>query len=183
MALTRKYLEELGIEKEIADKIFEEHGKSIKAEQAKFADYDELKTNYENLGKEVEKLKKVDPEKLQEQLTTLTENHKTEISNLKTAQAEALKKMAVKMNLTNTHDADLVLSQIDLSKIEIDESSNVKSGLEDQLKALQESKPFLFKTEEQKFEGYKPKNDEGGDPKPEEPKTLADALRAKMKGE
>ena len=79
MALTRKYLDELGIEKEIAEKIFEEHGKSIQAEQAKFADYDELKTNYENLGKEVEKLKKLDPEKLQEQINTLTEHTKQKL--------------------------------------------------------------------------------------------------------
>ena len=168
MALTRKHLEELGIEKEIAEKIFEEHGKSIQAEQAKFADYDELKTNYENLGKEVEKLKKLDPEKMQEQINTLTETHRTEIANLKTAQAEALKKVAVKGMLGSAQDIDIALSQIDLSKVKVDENGTITEGFEDQFKSLKENKPFLFKTEE-KFEGFKSKEGEGGEGKVSDP--------------
>ena len=168
MALTREYLKELGVEEENAEKIFEEYGKSIQAERAKFADYDELKRNYENLGKEVEELKKLEPEKLQEQINTLTESHKTEVANLKAAQADALKKVAVKGALSKAEDADIVLSLLDIGKIKIDENGNVTEGLTDQLKNLEETKPFLFKKEDS-FEGYRSKTGEGASGEEKDP--------------
>lgn len=61
MSITVKYLENLGIEKTIAEQIFAERGKELEAEKAKREslenDLKESKLNFENLNKELEKLK------------------------------------------------------------------------------------------------------------------------------
>ena len=61
MAITVKYLTELGIEKEIADKIFAERGKEIENENAKLsavkAELDESKNAFQKLESEFNQLK------------------------------------------------------------------------------------------------------------------------------
>lgn len=61
MSITVKYLENLGIEKTIAEQIFAERGKELEAEKAKREslenDLKESKLSFENLNKELEKLK------------------------------------------------------------------------------------------------------------------------------
>ena len=61
MSITVKYLENLGIEKTIAEQIFAERGKELEAEKAKREslenDLKESKASFENLNKELEKLK------------------------------------------------------------------------------------------------------------------------------
>lgn len=61
MSITVKYLENLGIEKTIAEQIFTERGKELEAEKAKREslenDLKESKLSFENLNKELEKLK------------------------------------------------------------------------------------------------------------------------------
>ncbi|GKU79867.1 phage scaffolding protein [Paenibacillus sp. L3-i20] len=74
---------------------------------------------------------------------------------------------ALKMALSGkVHDVDLVSGLIDKTKIELDEAGNVKSGFDDQFKALQTSKAFLFVPEDKggnqfQFKGTKP-NESGG---------------------
>lgn len=57
------------------------------------------------------------------------------------------------------HDEELVAGLIDRDKLVISEDGKV-AGLEEQVKSLQETKPFLFKSEGQA--PYKPQN--GGKP-------------------
>lgn len=61
MAITVKYLEDLGVEKEIAEKIFAERSKEIEADKAKRekleTELKEKKESLENLSKEFEDLK------------------------------------------------------------------------------------------------------------------------------
>ncbi len=61
MAITVKYLEELGIEKETAEKIFAERSKEIESEKAKHTELQnklsEKETAYNSLTQEFEKLK------------------------------------------------------------------------------------------------------------------------------
>lgn len=61
MSITVKYLENLGIEKTIAEQIFAERGKELESEKAKREslenDLKESKLSFENLNKELEKLK------------------------------------------------------------------------------------------------------------------------------
>jgi hypothetical protein len=68
---------------------------------------------------------------------------------------------ALKLALaSDTHDPDLVAGLLDKAKIELDESGNVKSGLDDQIKSLRESKAFLFAEKKEEtvpfFKGTKP---------------------------
>lgn len=167
MAITTAWLKDQGLTEEQIQAVFAERGKEITAgkaellaEQAKHADYEAMKTNYEKQGKDLDALKKLDPEKLQEQLNTMSETHKTELENMKTAAAENVKKMAVKMALGEAHDADMVLSQLDLTAVELDDKGNVSKGLTEQLITLKESKAFLFKPAESTTtpppSGYKP---------------------------
>ena len=51
MKMNRKFLEDLGIEKEVIDKIMAEHGKAIQS--AKPEDYEDLKTANSTLNKQV----------------------------------------------------------------------------------------------------------------------------------
>ena len=61
MAITVKYLEDLGVEKEVAEKIFAERSKEIEADKAKRekleAELKDSKASLENLSTEIETLK------------------------------------------------------------------------------------------------------------------------------
>ena len=61
MAITVKYLEDLGVEKEVAEKIFAERSKEIEADKAKREkleiEFKEKKESLDNLSKEFEDLK------------------------------------------------------------------------------------------------------------------------------
>ena len=70
--------------------------------------------------------------------------------------------------LGSAQDIDIALSQIDLSKVKVDENGTITEGFEDQFKSLKENKPFLFK-QEGKFEGFKSKEGEGGEGKVSDP--------------
>ena len=102
-----------------------------------------------------------DNKALQDQITQLQTDNKT-ASDKYEADVKALRiNTALKLALaTDTHDPDLVAGLLDKAKIELDESGNVKSGLDDQIKSLRESKAFLFaeKKEEKApmFKGAKP---------------------------
>src|SRR5690606_20490408 len=57
------------------------------------------------------------------------------------------------------HDPEIVLSLLDRSKIQLADDGSIKAGLDDQLKALRETKPFLFKEQQQSgpvIKGAKP---------------------------
>lgn len=54
------------------------------------------------------------------------------------------------------HDVEIVANQFDKGKISVDENGKL-TGLDDQLKALQENKAFLFKTGQQQ-QNYNPQN-------------------------
>jgi hypothetical protein len=83
-----------------------------------------------------------------------TDKYQTELKELRT-------NTALKLALNGkVHDPDLVSGLLDKTKIELDDAGNVKAGFDDQLKALQESKAFLFVPEKKdagfQFFGVKP---------------------------
>ncbi|MFR5151613.1 MAG: phage scaffolding protein [Ruminococcus sp.] len=77
---------------------------------------------------------------------------------------------AIKMAISSTaQDSDLVAGLVDRNKLILGEDGKV-TGLEEQVKALKESKPFLFKQEQQTGKGRKdssplgaPKAEPGGE--------------------
>ncbi|MBK1678718.1 hypothetical protein CKO38_19195 [Rhodospirillum rubrum] len=102
---------------------------------------------------------------MKQQIQKLQDDNKTAKEKYE-AEATALKRStAVKLALAGkVHDPDIVLGQLDTSKIELDDNGNVKAGLDDQIKALQTSKAFLFVPEDKgnqfQFRGTHPP--EGG---------------------
>lgn len=96
---------------------------------------------------------------------------KDEIEKLKVANTEAKKQYEADLKASKTKaavrskigeqafDSDMVISLIDLSKIELDDNDNVKSGFDEQFNTLKKDKSFLFKPKDEKpgfkFEGAK----------------------------
>lgn len=139
--------------------------------------------------KQLEDLKKStgDSAALQEQITKLQTDNKTAADKYAADVKELQTNTALKLALSGTtHDPDLVSSLIDKSKIELDDNGNVKAGLEDQVKALQTSKAFLFVEKQQsqgqpQFRGAKPPEGigaAGAGAGQGQPQTLADAVAA-----
>lgn len=117
-----------------------------------------------------------DNKALQDQITQLQTDNKA-ASEKYEAEVKALRiNTALKLALaSDAHDPDMVAGLLDKEKIELDESGSVKSGLEDQIKSLRESKAFLFAEKKNEntghtFKGFKPtdssSSSEGGHQKP-----------------
>lgn len=120
-----------------------------------------LETQIKERDKQLETLKKTagDKEKLESTIKQLQEENKS--SKIKYEQD--LKNLridsAVKLKLTNTaQDVDIVASLIDKTKLIVGDDGSV-TGLDEQINPLKQSKPFLFKSDKQRYE---PKD--GGNP-------------------
>lgn len=134
--MDRAFLKGLDLEPDVIDTIMSEYGTNVQrmkeqadgltatlserdAELAKYADYDQLKANYETS---------------QTQLTAMQEKYK---NTLKTS---AIEKEALKAGAIDPAD---VLAYTNRDALTIDENGAV-TGVEDAVKALKENKPYLF---------------------------------------
>lgn len=133
------------------------------------------KDRFNTINEDNKSLKKQIGER-DKQLETLTksvgdnEELKNQIETLKNENAAAKKQYEADLKASKTkaavrskigdqaHDSDMVLSLLDLTKIELDDNDNVKTGFDDQFSALKKDKAFLFKSTDSKgfkFEGAK----------------------------
>ncbi|MCC8435471.1 phage scaffolding protein [Brevibacillus sp. M2.1A] len=105
-------------------------------------------------------------ETLQTKIKELEDANKQAADKYQTELKELRTNTALKLALNGkVHDPDLVSSLLDKTKIELDDAGNVKAGFDDQLKALQESKAFLFVPEDKggfQFRGFQPADATGG---------------------
>jgi len=166
----------LGLTEELAEKAASASQEELKGfiPKARFDEVNDDKKQAENAladrDKQLEDLKKTagDSKELQEQITKLQAENKDATTKYEADMKELRTNTALKLALAGAaHDPDIVLGLIDKTKIELDDNGNVKTGLEDQVKALRESKAFLFveKQEGQQFQfkGIKPADSSGGD--------------------
>ncbi|MFD1179216.1 phage scaffolding protein [Paenibacillus puldeungensis] len=121
--------------------------------------------------KQLEDLKKSagDNEELKKQIDALQNDNKAAKDKYEAELRDLKINTALKLALAGeVHDADLVAGLIDKAKIKVKDDGAIESGLDDQVKALRESKAFLFveKTDDKqpRFKGSKPP--EGGGSKP-----------------
>lgn len=151
--MKRKFLEDLGLEKEVIDKIMAENGSDInvvKSEQESLKQQleavnqqlserdDQLEDLKKNSGNNAEL--KAQLETLQAENKAAKEQYEAEMKNLKL-------ETAIKLAVGETaQDADLVAGLFDKSKLVLSEDGKV-SGLDEQLKTLKEEKAFLFKVD------------------------------------
>lgn len=159
----------LGLTEEQSDKVVAGYGAMIP--KTRFDEINtakkQLETDLTSRDQQLEELKKVDAAGLQVKITELqtanTEAKKAYEKQLKDVQLSS----AIKLALTgNAQDAEIVAGILDKSKIELDENGFIKGGLDDQLKTLKDSKPFLFVSEKQEsppgFKGFTPADGTGG---------------------
>lgn len=161
--MTQEQFEALGIEKSLAKKAADESKKELEGYVAKET-YDtteqqrkQLETTVNDYKTQLDTLKASagDNEALKQQIADLQEQnrqkdteHQNELKTLKLTNA-------IKMAISSTaQDSDLVAGLVDRNKLILGEDGKV-AGLEEQVKALKESKPFLFKQEQQTGKGKK----------------------------
>ena len=157
--MKREFLEGLGLEKEVIDKIMEENGKDINAEKAKAnAKEDEIKTykdmNIDEIKQSVETWK------------TTAKEHEKAYEKLKndTALKDAVRGY-------DTVDEDVLMKLIDRDSLKF--SDDGITGLKEQMESLKESKPYLFKAEDNnpedpRFNAHTPPDSNGGSVSPME---------------
>ena len=163
--MKRNFLEDLGLEKEVVDKIMAENGKDI--ENAK-ANYDELKAELKTANATIadrdNQLKELkDSAKGNEDLTAKiaelekqnkdeAKNHKAEIESLKINNAidKALATFKAKT-------PKAVKAMLDMENIKFDEDGNI-TGIDEQVKAIAEAEDtkYLFDSATPNFKGIVP---------------------------
>lgn len=172
-SMQRKFLEDLGLAKEAIDKILDENSADIGKAKGEFDDLkkqlaaseDQIKDRDKQLedlkktaGDNAELLKQIAD--LQVENTAAKEKYEAEMKDLKLSTAI---KLAVG---ESAQDADLVAGLFDRSKLILSDDGKI-TGLEEQMKTIKESKPFLFKTDtNQKPSGFKPLGAGQQNPKP-----------------
>lgn len=178
--MKRKFLEDLGLEKEAIDKIMAENGNDVNAAKA---DYEALKqqleaanTQVQERDSQLEQLKNAtgDVEAMKQQIATLQAENKTAKEKYEADLKDLKLSAAIKMALGNSaHDVDLVAGLFDKAKLTLSEDGQV-TGLEDQLKAIKKEKAFLFKEEKapQQIKGGKPAEGRGTPPADKKPSEM-----------
>ncbi|MFJ7971312.1 phage scaffolding protein [Psychrobacillus sp. NPDC096389] len=170
--MNKEQLIALGLTEEQANKVIEGYGPTIP--KSRFDDVNNTKKQLEldiaSRDKQLEELKKVDAAGLQTKITELQQENADAKVKYENDLKETQLYSAIKFALAGkVHDADIAITQIDKKLIELDAEGKVTKGLDEQLKTLQESKPFLFVPETtQTFKGVIPvtpvEKDKDGNP-------------------
>lgn len=164
--MKRKFLEDLGLEKEVIDKVMAENGADIEVEKAKAL---ETTSKLENANKQLDEanntikdLKKSngDNETLQTKVKEYEDAIKTQKADYESKVRNLTLDSAIEKALSTSKakHTDLLSTRIDKDKLSISEDGTV-IGLDEQLKGLKESYKDLF---EEKMSGIPPANPEGG---------------------
>lgn len=179
--MKRKFLEDLGLDKDAIDKVMAENGADIEAAKA---DYDALKQERDSLAAQVaerdgqlETLRKSagENEALTKQIADLQAENLAARQQYESDMKELKLSTAIKLALGDTaQDAELVTGLFDKSKLILSEDGKV-TGLEEQLKVLKKEKAFLFKEEkapQQQIRGGKPADGKGTPPVDKKPSEM-----------
>lgn len=109
----------------------------------------QLETDVKDRDKQIEEIKKNagDNEELKKQIETLQNENKTSKEKYEAELKDLQISNAIKLAISDkAQDSDLVASLFDKTKLILSEDGKI-TGLDEQLKALKEGKPFLFKEE------------------------------------
>ena len=179
--MKRKFLEDLGLEKEAIDKIMAENGSDIEAAKA---DYNSLKQQLDAANAQIqdrdtqlETLKNStgDMESLKQQIVSLQSDNQAAKEKYEADMKELKLSTAIKLALGDSaQDTDLVAGLFDKSKLILSEDGKV-TGLDEQVKALKKEKAFLFKEEkvpQQQIKGGKPAEGKGTPPADKNPSEM-----------
>ena len=179
--MKRKFLEDLGLEKEAIDKIMAENGNDVNAAKA---EYDSMKQERDTMAaqvaerdKQLETLKNStgDMEALKQQIITLQADNQAAKEKYDADMKELKLSTAIRLALgESAQDSDLVAGLFDKSKLILSDDGKV-TGLEEQLKSLKKEKAFLFKEEKPaqvQIKGGKPAEGKGTPPADKKPSEM-----------
>ena len=153
----------LGLTEEQANKVLESHKNELNGfiPKNRFDEVNEAKKLAEGqvktLTKDLEDAKASagDNEDLKKKLEDAIQKQKDDAKNFYTQLAQLKLSNALKLAITDAQDVDLVIGQLDQTKLKLGEDGTL-TGLDEQLKTLRESKGFLFKQEKTTISGFKP---------------------------
>lgn len=176
--MERKFLEGLELEggvklsKEVIDKIMDENGKDINKAKGDLEDVQgELKKAKETIkerDKQLDNLKDVDVEKLNETIEILKKENKDKDKKYAGELKDIKLTNAIKLAVAGkVFDEDMAASLFDKSQLVLTDDGKVV-GLNEQLGAIKKDKGFLFKTDKVDTH-YDPNG--GGDPSVKNPWT------------
>lgn len=143
----------LGISEELAAKAEQESKKELEAYvpktdlEAANAAKAQLEKDIKARDKQLDELKKASgsSEELKKQITDLQEENKAAKEKYEADMKELKLTTAIKLAIgESAHDADLVATLVDRSKLILSDDGKV-TGLDEQVKTLKEGKAFLFK--------------------------------------
>ena len=188
--MTQEQFEALGIEKSLAKKATEESEKELKNYVAKET-YDaadqkckQLEASVQEHEQQLENLKASagDNADLKQQIADLQEQNKQKDLDNQKEMNDLKMTYAIRMAVSaSAQDSDLVAGLVDRKKLTLGEDGKL-TGLDEQIKSLKESKPFLFKmekpAEKKGFFRLNPKETDGagGD----KPLSMKEAIAAKL---
>lgn len=159
--MTKKQLMEMGLSEETAGKILAAFNSELDGNYVPKSRFDEkiaeLKTTKETIAArdaQLDKLGKTagDNEALKAQIAELKKQNEADAEKHAAELLATKTKLAAMAALSDAQDADLVYSQLDTTKLTLGDKGKI-SGLDDQIKELKKTKPFLFKTEAQDGNG------------------------------
>ncbi|KMW13730.1 phage scaffolding protein [Enterocloster citroniae] len=170
--MKRKFLEDMGLTKEQVDSIMAENGSDIESakgdlEQTK-AELEQTKTQLQERDTQMETLKNStgDMDALKQQIASLQSDNQATKEKYEADMKELKLSTSIKLALGDSaQDADLVAGLFDKSKLILSDDGKI-TGLDEQLKTIKESKPFLFKESSPKPSGFRPLGAGPQDPKP-----------------
>ena len=168
MALTRKFLEALGIEQAKIDEIISAHTEvtnALKADRDSYKEkaekYDETKTELDKAKSELEKVNKDEYKTKYESLEAEFNKYKTDIAEkeVKGRKEEAYKKMLKEIGV-NEKSIDAIVKVKDLSSLKLDDKGNIVDV--DTLKESEKKdwEGFIIKSEEERQDPNTPPDHE-----------------------
>lgn len=183
--MKRKFLEDLGIEKDVVDKIMAENGTDIETVKNESrtrittleSENSQLKTQVTERDGQLETLKAStgDVDAMKSQIMTLQADNQAAREKYEADMKEVKLSSAIKLALgESAQDAELVAGLFDKAKLILSEDGAV-SGLEEQLKSLKKDKAFLFKDEKPQqlqIKGGKPAEGSGEPPIDKKPSEM-----------
>lgn len=182
--MKRKFLEDLGLEKEAVDKIMAENGMDIETAKTESktrletleTENTQLKTQVTDRDSQLETLKAStgDVEAMKTQIVTLQADNQAAKEKYESDMKELKMTTAIKLAVGDSaQDADLVTGLFDKTKLILSEDGKV-TGLDEQLKELKKNKTFLFKEEKSGIviKGGKPVEGKGTPPAEKEPSKM-----------
>lgn len=142
--MKRKFLEDLGLEEEVINKIMTENGKDVTSLKAKVDDLTEQinvkDTTISEKNNKIAELEKVDVEAIKsaEYERGKTEGSKEiEVFKKQNALDKALSKYKAK-------DTSILSKMLDMEKVKYNDKFEIVEGLEDQINSIKESHDYLF---------------------------------------